>query len=112
MNQSTPEARTKLKKKRNKHLKIISAAIILCYDQVGDRGHVHWEWPRGARCHDLQWVRQMVSDLSLKAAALDGCQVGACDDNTGKLFLKPRTTYTASETMLRAMSLCCTLSRW
>jgi len=72
-----------------------------------DGGHVHWEWPRWAECHDLEVVQKMVADLGLRAAFLDGCQVGARDPHNGLLYLKPWIIYTSSATMLKALSLRC-----
>jgi hypothetical protein len=67
---------------------------------------VHWEWPRGAESWGLTEVVRFQKRFNLKLAKLDGCQVGARDEN-GNLAYKSWTIMTSCPLMEPRVSLKC-----
>ena len=107
MNQGTEEKKKALEHKREIARKEYASAIKVCYDQVADGGHVHWEWPDGCGGYQLRMVRKMIDDLGLVPARVAGCMMGVVDPETGRPMRKLWKIMTTSPEMVRRMSVMC-----
>ncbi|CAK0848912.1 unnamed protein product [Prorocentrum cordatum] len=94
-----------LSRKRSKRL--IRNCLILVMDQVADRGHVHWEWPKELQPYRWPEVKQVFRECDMRPVVCDSCMLGVKARDTGLLVVKPWEVWTTSDRMCQRMAIRC-----
>ncbi|CAK0818505.1 unnamed protein product, partial [Prorocentrum cordatum] len=106
-NRNKPEVWEQVLQSRKKSKRLIRNCLTLVMDQVADRGHVHWEWPKDLQPYRWPELKQVFRECDMRPVVCDGCMLGVKARDTGMPMVKPWEIWTTSDRMCQRMAIRC-----